>query len=61
MLDAVGDHLEPLMLMWRDVIPGVANLIGKEYRASRNSCSGRSAATGPAARTQTRVVRLQGI
>lgn len=73
MLDAVGDHLEPLMTMWRDVtprlgkyavtgnheyytgipgaltflegagfrvlrdetlvIPGVANLIGKEYRA----------------------------
>jgi len=73
MLDAVGDHLEPLMMMWRDVtprlgkyavtgnheyytgipgalaflegagfrvlrdealvIPGVANLIGKEYRA----------------------------
>jgi predicted MPP superfamily phosphohydrolase len=75
MLDAVGDHLEPLMMMWRDltprlgkyavtgnheyytgipgalafldgagfrvlrdetlVIPGVANLIGKEYRAPR--------------------------
>ncbi|MDP1604132.1 MAG: metallophosphoesterase, partial [Legionella sp.] len=73
MLDAVGDHLEPLMLMWRGVtprlgkyavtgnheyytgipgaiaflegagfrvlrdqslvIPGVANIIGKEYRA----------------------------
>ncbi len=73
MLDAVGDHLEPLMMMWRDVsprlgkyavtgnheyftgipgalaflegagfrvlrdetlvIPGVANLIGEEYRA----------------------------
>jgi predicted MPP superfamily phosphohydrolase len=75
MLDAVGDHLEPQMAMWRDlaprlgkyavtgnheyytgipgalaflegagfrvlrdealVIPGVANLIGKEYRAPR--------------------------
>lgn len=73
MLDAVGDHLEPLMLMWREVtprlgkyavtgnheyysgipgalvflegagfrvlrdealtIPGVVNLVGKEYRA----------------------------